>query len=295
MKIALVTAIAAFVLDDDLAPLQQAMIRAGIDAPILAWDDPSVSWSRFDVVLLRSPWDYAERLPEFLAWAERISAITTLLNPLDVIRRNTDKHYLADLAKVGVPIVPSRFAEPGDDADAALRSFLEAFPAAKEFVIKPAIGAGSRDAQRYGREQDAEAVRHIARLLDANRSVLMQPYLDSVDDAGETALIFFDGQFDHAIRKGPLLHKDKGPTEQLFATEQITARTPGEDELAVARAALAALPGDPLAYARVDLIRGADGSPVLLELELTEPSLFFPFSDGSADRFAASLIARLAR
>ena len=123
MKIALVTAIAAFALDDDLAPLQQAMTRAGIDAPILAWDDPSVSWSRFDVTLLRSPWDYAERLPEFLAWAERISAITTLLNPLDVIRRNTDKHYLADLAKAGVPIVPSRFAEPGDNADAAMREF----------------------------------------------------------------------------------------------------------------------------------------------------------------------------
>ena len=295
MKIALVTAIAAFALDDDLAPLQQAMTRAGIDAPILAWDDPSVSWSRFDVALLRSPWDYAERLPEFLAWAERISAITTLLNPLDVIRRNTDKHYLADLAKAGVPVVPSRFAEPGDNADAAMREFLHAFPNSTEFVVKPAIGAGSRDAQRYGREQDAAAMLHIARLLDANRSVLMQPYLDSVDDAGETALIFFDGQFDHAIRKGPLLHKDKSPTKKLFASEQITARTPGDDELAVAHAALAALPGDPLAYARVDLIRAADGSPVLLELELTEPSLFFPFSDGSADRFAASLVARLAR
>ena len=187
MKIALVTAIAAFALDDDLAPLQQAMIRAGIDAPILAWDDPSVSWSRFDVALLRSPWDYAERLPEFLAWAERISAITTLLNPLDVIRRNTDKHYLADLAKAGVPVVPSRFAEPGDNADAAMREFLHAFPNSAEFVVKPAIGAGSRDAQRYGREQDAAAMLHIARLLDVNRSVLMQPYLDSVDDAGETA------------------------------------------------------------------------------------------------------------
>jgi O-ureido-D-serine cyclo-ligase len=81
----------------------------------------------------------------------------------------------------------------------------------------------------------------------------------------------------------------------LFAPEIISARTPGADELAVAKAALAALPGGPLAYARVDLIRSADGSPVLLELELTEPSLFFPYSDGAADRFASTLAARLTR
>ena len=294
MKIALVTAIAAFALDEDLAPLQQALHRAGIDAPILAWDDTSISWARFDAVLLRSPWDYSERLPEFLAWAERTSKQTTLLNPLEVIRHNTDKHYLADLNKLGVPVVPSRFAEPGEDAPAALRHFLESYPDAAEFVVKPAIGAGSRDAQRYGREQSVDATKHVARLLDAGRSVLLQPYLNSVDEAGETALMFFDGVFSHAIRKGPLLQRDEGPTRALFAPEKISARTPGADELAVAKAALAALPGGPLAYARVDLIRAADGSPVLLELELTEPSLFFPYGDGSADRFATTLAARLA-
>jgi O-ureido-D-serine cyclo-ligase len=295
MKIALVTAIAAFALDEDLAPLQQALNRAGIEAPILAWDDLTVSWARFDSALLRSPWDYSERLPEFLDWAERTSQQTTLLNPIEIVRHNTDKHYLADLAKAGVPVVPSRFAEPGEDALAALRHFLESYPDAAEFVVKPAIGAGSRDAQRYGREQGVDAAKHVARLLDAGRSVLLQPYLASVDDAGETALMFFDGVFSHAIRKGPLLQRDEGPTRALFAPEKISARTPGADELAVAKAALAALPGGPLAYARVDLIRAADGSPVLLELELTEPSLFFPYGDGSADRFASTIKARLAR
>ena len=295
MKIALVTAIAAFALDEDLAPLQQALNRAGIEAPILAWDDMTVSWSRFDSVLLRSAWDYSERLPEFLAWAERTSQQTTLLNPIEIVRHNTDKHYLAELAKAGVPVVPSRFAEPGEDAPAALRHFLESYPDAAEFVVKPAIGAGSRDAQRYGREQGVDAAKHVARLLDAGRSVLLQPYLASVDEAGETALMFFDGQFSHAIRKGPLLQRDEGPTRALFAPEKISARAPGADELAVAKAALAALPGGPLAYARVDLIRAADGSPVLLELELTEPSLFFPYSEGSADRFASTLAARLTR
>ena len=294
MKIALVTAIAAFSLDDDLMPLQQALEKAGVQAPIVAWDDPTVSWSRFDAALLRSPWDYAERLPEFLGWAEKTSKQTRLLNPLEVIRRNTDKHYLADLAKLGLSVVPSEFAEPGDSAAGALADFLKKFPDAAEFVVKPAIGAGSRDAQRYGREQAVEAAEHVKRLLDGNRSVLMQPYLASVDVAGETALMFFDGVFSHAIRKGALLQKDEGPTRALFAPEKITARTPGADELALAKAVLAALPGGPLAYARVDLIRAADGSPCLLELELTEPSLFFPFDKGAADRFAGSLKKRLA-
>lgn len=292
MKIALVTAIAAFALDQDLAPLQQALQRAGIEAPIVAWDDSTVSWSRFDAVLLRSPWDYTERLAEFLAWAERVSSQSTLLNPLEVIRRNTDKHYLADLAALGIGVVPSEFAEPGENAAAALAAFLEKYSTA-EFVVKPAVGAGSRDAQRYSRAQAAAATAHAARLLGEGRSVLMQPYLASVDEAGETALMFFDGEFSHAIRKGPLLQRDEGPTRALFAPEKISAREPGADEIALARATLAALPGGPLAYARVDLIRAADGSPRLLELELTEPSLFFPYAEGSAERFVAALGRRL--
>ncbi|MFT3807121.1 ATP-grasp domain-containing protein [Arenimonas sp.] len=299
MKIALVTAIAAFALDEDLAPLQQALQANGIEAPILAWDDTSVSWARFDAAVLRSPWDYAERLPEFLAWAERIGEKTKLLNPLPVIRHNTDKHYLDELRRANVPVVPSRFAEPGEDAAKAVRNFLADFPDAAEFVAKPAIGAGSRDAQRYSRAQQAAAEKHVARLLSEDRSVLLQPYLPAVDEAGETALMFFDGQFSHAIRKGPLLRRDEGPTELLFAPEEITARKPGKDELQVAKAALAALPKlfgnkGPLAYARVDLIRDQSGAPVLLELELTEPSLFFLHDAKAADKFAKSLKKRLA-
>ena len=140
---------------------------------------------------------------------------------------------------------------------------------------------------------------HVARLLDAGRSVLLQPYLASVDTAGETALMFFAGQFSHAIRKGPLLQRDEGPTEKLFAPEKITARTPGADERDLAERIVAALPrlfklDGPLAYARIDLIRDGDGTPCLLELELTEPSLFFLYDDTAADRFVASLLTSAA-
>lgn len=282
MNIALVTAIAAFALDEDLAPLSEAIGRQGAQASIVAWDDPTVSWARFDIVVLRSPWDYTQRPQEFLAWCARIGGQTRLLNPIGVVRWNTDKHYLADLDRAGVPVVESVFLEPGAAADA--------YPDYAEFVVKPAIGAGSRDTQRYIRDERTAATAHAQRLLDENRSVLVQPYLHEVDSAGETALVFFNGVFSHAIRKGPLLARGEGPTRALFAAEHITAREPSAAEFDVAHRTLAAIPYGTLTYARIDLLPSADG-PKLLELELTEPSLFFESAAGSADRFAAALLS----
>ena len=293
--IALVSVAAARPLDEDLAPLHEALRAAGADVAIVDWDDAAVDWARFDLALLRSTWDYAERLPEFLAWAVRVAACTRLCNPLDVLRWNTDKHYLAELERTGVAIVPSTFVEPGADAATALDEFLARTDAA-EFVVKPSVGAGSRDAQRHARERRDAAVAHVARLLDARRSVLLQPYLARVDEHGETALIHVDGAYSHAIRKGPLLRRGDGPTDALFAAEDIRARTPDPAERALAAAVLAAIPFEaPLLYARVDLIHDTDGSPRLLELELAEPSLFFAHAAGSAARFAAAVIARARR
>lgn len=292
-RIALVTARAARDLDEDLPPLEHALREAGAEVAVADWDDPEVDWPRFDLALLRSTWDYSQRLPEFLGWAQRISHRTRLLNPFDVVRWNTDKHYLGELARVGVPVVPSAFVEPGDDAEAALAAFLEAHPEADDFVVKPSVGAGSRDAQRHAPEERAAAIAHVRRLLDAHRSALLQPYLPSVDSHGETALLFFDGEFSHAIRKGPLLQRNAEATRALFAAEHIMPRQPSDDEIDVARRALAAMPfAQPLLYARVDLIRADDGSPRLLELELTEPSVFLVHADGAAARFAADILRR---
>ncbi len=291
IAVALVTASAARDQDDDLAPLQAALNAAGnIQLSTVDWDDGTVDWAKFDLTVLRSTWDYTQRLPEFLAWARRADAVTTLLNPLTVIDWNVDKHYLAELAKAGVPVVPSVFIEPGDDADVAIEHFLVAH-AAEEFVVKPAIGAGSRDAQRYARADREQALAHAQRLLADGRSVLLQPYLDRVDEHGETALVFFEGRFSHAIRKGPLLRRGEGPTRALFAAEHITPSTPSAEEIRLAERTLAAIPfAQPLLYARVDLIHQADGAPRVLELELTEPSLFFAHATGSAERFAAAIL-----
>jgi glutathione synthase/RimK-type ligase-like ATP-grasp enzyme len=284
MRIALATAIAAFALDDDLAPLTAACERAGASAEVLAWDDPTVSWRRFDAVLLRSTWDYVERLPAFLAWCERVAAQTRLFNPLDVVRWNIDKHYLAELAAAGVPVVPSRFLEPGDKADD--------FDDHAEFVVKPAIGAGSRDARRYLRAQRRKALTHVRRLLKAGRSVMVQPYIDGVDQRGETALVMIDGHDSHAIRKSALLAPDAEPTNHLFAPESIRPRVASEAEYRLGAQVIAALPFARPLYARVDLLPGPNG-PLLLELELVEPSLFFHAGKDAADRLVSALAQRL--
>lgn len=290
--VALVTARAARGLDEDMPPLTAALAAAGAQAQIADWDDPQVDWARFDLVVPRSAWDYAERLPEFLAWAERVDRLSILVNPLPVVRWNTDKHYLGELARAGAPVVPTWYVEPGEDAGRTLDELLGA-EACRELVVKPAVGAGARDARRHPRAARGEILAHVAPLLAAGRSVMLQPYLESVDTCGESALMYIDGGFSHAIRKGALLPSGAPSTAGLFAPEEIVARTPRADELAAADRILAAAPFARLLYARVDLLRDATGAPRLLELELTEPSFFLAHAPGSAVRFAAALLASL--
>jgi hypothetical protein len=295
-RIAFATAIVSAALDDDMPPLLAACDRAGLVAEVRAWDDATVSWARYDAVVLRSPWDYFERLPAFLAWCARVDRDSRLMNPLPVLRWNTDKHYLVDLQAAGVPVVPTRFVEPDAEPLPALDAFFAAFPDAAEVVVKPVVSAGSRDTQRYRREQTFAAANHLGALLDAGRSAMLQPYLDAVDTRGETALLYFDGSFSHAIRKAALLRPDEAAVDHTGLPDAIAAREPGADELQVGEAVLAALRErhtGPLLYARVDLIRDAADAPRLLELELTEPSLFFDQAPGAADRFVAALMRHL--
>jgi glutathione synthase/RimK-type ligase-like ATP-grasp enzyme len=286
-RIALVTAQDARALDADLLPLANALHHAGVEVHIEAWD-AAVDWAQFDLLLLRSTWDYISRLGEFLSWAERAARVAPLVNSLQTIRWNSDKHYLGALAAAGVAVVPTTFLEPGEDVSQALQRFLARDDCA-ELVIKPAIGSGSRDAQRHGREAGAAAVSQATRLLAAGRSVLLQPYLSRVDDEGEAALIYFGGQFSHSIRKAALLRPGAAPITGLFAAENISARAATADELDLARAALGAVPFAAPLYARVDVIRGPAGEAQLLELELIEPSLFFAQAPQAAARFAASI------
>lgn len=290
-RVALVTCSRLVDLDSDDRLVLDPLATRGIAAEAAVWDNPDVDWSTYDLVVLRSPWDYALRRDEFVAWA---ATVPTLVNPADVVRWNTDKRYLGELSAAGVPTVPTSWVEPGATWSP---------PAASgEYVIKPAVSAGSQDTGRYDLSDPEHrdlAEAHVRRLSAAGRTTMIQPYLSAVDTDGETALLFLTGPdglaFSHAIRKGPMLTgPDLGPDE-LYKAEEISARTAQADQLAVAERTLAAVPGGTrqLLYARVDLIPGPDGDPVLVELELTEPSLFLGYADGAPDRLATAIATHL--
>lgn len=247
----------------------------------VVWDDPAADWSSYDLVVIRSTWDYTPRRDQYLAWCDRVGA-ARLHNPPAVIRWNTDKRYLADLDAAGLPVVPTTFLEPGSPL------VLTDGPC----VVKPTVSAGSRDTARH--DHARAAAEHARELLDAGRVVMVQPYLAEVEEAGETALLFFDGAYDHAIRKGPMLVDGRAEVSGLFAAENIAAREPSAAERDVAERVAAYVAerfGGPLLYARVDLLP-TPGGPVLLELELTEPSLFFAHSEGSPARYADAIRRR---
>jgi glutathione synthase/RimK-type ligase-like ATP-grasp enzyme len=282
-RVALVTCADLPGLDEDDRALLPALAARGIAAEAVAWDAPGADWSGYDLAVVRNTWDYAKRRAEFVAWAR---AVPRLANPAPVIEWNTDKRYLRELAATGIPVVPTVWVEPGDDW---------APQGAGEIVIKPAVSAGSIDTGRYDQATQAGlAAAHVRRLQDAGRVVMIQPYLAAVDTTGETALLYFDGVFSHAIRKGAILTGPYVEGDALYQNEQISPRTPSGAELALGARVLRALPvpaGD-LLYTRVDLLPSPDG-PVVIEVELAEPSLFFSHADGSADRFAAAVAARL--
>lgn len=270
-------------LDEDDRLIAPALAGLGIDAEPVVWDDPDAEWDAYDLVVVRNPWDYTLRRDEFVAWARRVPR---LVNPAAVLEWNTDKRYLAELAAAGVPVIHTDFYAPGECprlGDSGM------------WVIKPTVSAGSADTDRYdlfSPQRRALAGAHVARLHAAGRTAMAQPYLSAVDTHGETGLLFFNGVFSHAIRKGPMLTGRVSDETGLFVTEEITSREPTAAELEVAGKVLAAAPGD-LLYARVDLIPGEDGEPTLLELELTEPSMFLRHGEGAAARFAEAVAARL--
>jgi hypothetical protein len=277
-RVALATCAAFPRLIEDEPLLLEALCARSIDAQPAVWDDPAVDWTSFDLVVIRSTWDYSSRRDQFVAWAREVPR---LLNPADVVAWNTDKRYLGELEHG----VPTRFLGPGDKFN----------PPEGEYVVKPTVSAGSRHTARYGPGDDAAASAHVEMIMNEGRAVMVQPYLGDVDHRGETALIYFGGVFSHAIRKGQLLHRGAAPAEGIFLEENISARVPERDEHEIAEATLAALPWSwrELLYARVDLIRAVDGTPRVVELELTEPSLFLSFADGAVQRLTDEIVRRL--
>ncbi len=282
--IALVTCREALGLDTDMPLLVAALERAEVESVVVPWDEDE-DWSQFSLVVVRSAWDYHRRYEEFMSWVLRVSPITSLANSAEVISWNTDKRYLAELAAQGLPTVPTTFLAPGEEMDPS--SIVELL-ARGDVVIKPTISAGSNDTERHS--DPDRLVAHVRALHASGRSVMVQPYLSAVETASETDLVYIDGDFSHAFAKGPMLRDPKTMAEGLYAEERIDARVPSGAERALGDRVMALVSsrfGRPL-YTRVDLLPSSDG-PVIIEVEMTEPSLYVHLSTDAADRLADAI------
>jgi hypothetical protein len=287
-RVAIATCAEVPALDDEGRLLLDALRALEIDAEPAIWSErPDAGWEAYDLVVVRSTWDYTFMPARFLEWTQQIGP--RLLNPPDVVAWNADKRYLFDLARAGIATIPTEHVAPG-------APFM---PPPGRFVAKPAVAAGSRGAAVFDEERHAAARAHVAALHADGHDVLLQPYLDAVDgDEAETALVFLDGELSHAMRKGPLLALDVPPPDGLFRAEQMSpVDAPAADAVALAERVHADVVerfGRPL-YARVDVLRDAAGAPAVLELELVEPSLFLGYAPGSAQALARAIAARLPR
>lgn len=280
MRVALATCRQLPEPDPDADLLLEELRARDLDATFAGWDDPAVDWSRFELCVLRSTWNYHRHPAAFLQWIERVSRVCALANAAPVVRWNSHKRYLADLERAGVPVAPTVWLPRGTRGDLAA---LAAARGWDEVVVKPSVSAGSFETMRVGRGELARGDEHLRDLL-AERDAMVQRYLPSVEGHGERALVYIAGAFTHAVRKSPRFGDDAESVSQALPI--------AADELAFAQRVLAAIPiKDPLLYGRVDVVRGEDGRLCLMELELIEPSLFLQQSSIALARFADAIAA----
>lgn len=270
--------------DDGL--LIDALAERGLTSQRVDWADPDVDWSAFRCVVFRTTWDYFERFAEFSTWLDRVSKLTRLCNPLPTVRWNLDKHYLADLGRQGIPVVPSRFFERGTTP--VLSDVLEE-AGWDETVIKPCVSGAARHTYRMNRHTASELQPLVSNLLQAE-SMMVQPFQDNIMLNGEDTLMVFAGQYSHAVRKvakpGDFrVQDDHGGT--------VHPLRPTAEQVELAERAFAACNPLPL-YGRVDMVKDNDGRLAIMELELIEPELWLRFHPPAAELFAEGIAGMLA-
>jgi hypothetical protein len=277
---------------DDDARLSDALRERDAEVEIRSWDDPNADWEAHDLVVIRSTWDYQDRRDEFVAWADRVG--DRLHNAPALVRWNSDKRYMGDLAAAGLPVVETRYVEPGDPAPE-----LEG-----EIVVKPNVSAGGRDTGRFGPGTHATALQLIETIHASGRTAMVQGYEPSVDTTGETAILCIDGEPAHALLKRAVLRPDEvapvrddelGAAEIMYDADLVTKGRASPAQLEHARAVVAHVAERfdylPL-YARVDSVLRADGAPVLMELEAIEPNFYLNQVPATATVAADAILAR---
>lgn len=271
-EVALVTCADERYQEPEVHVAADALRAAGVSADVVSWDEDR-DWGAYELVVVRTPWDYFDRVTQFLDWAARVERETSLVNPADVLRWNSHKGYLAEFTAKSVPTVPTRLV-PGPSTDVADQ--IREVPW-EEIVVKPAVDGGARHAWRGLR--DDPSLSRVAERLTEHGDVVVQPFVPAIVD-GERSLVFLGGRFSHAVRKVP---KAGDYRSQRHLGGREVDHEPDSAELQVALAAMAAAPGR-LTYARVDLVDW-EGAPVLIELEVIEPDLFLRDVPERVDRF----------
>lgn len=298
MRVAFVTAEGQDISDEDVdRPFhRRSFEQAGVELEYRFWTDPAVDWASYDLVVIRSPWDYPRRPAEFLGWLDRVADLATVQNPAALVRWNLDKRYLFDLEARGVPVVRTVVAEDLEAVATAVRG-----SGAAEVVIKPVVSAGSRLTGWFDRD-DPAALELARAILTEGGRVIVEPFVSSVATKGEVSVVTFDAVVSHGLRKGPILERGGGLIGGVYR-EEISHHEPSAAELEVAQRALDAATGiavergwlpegtAPL-YGRFDMVELDDGSTALIEAELFEPSLFLSLSADSPDRFTEACIRR---
>ena len=271
-EVALVTCADERYQEPEVHVAADALRAAGVSTDVVSWDEDR-DWGVYGLVVVRTPWDYFDRVNDFLDWAARVERESVLVNPADVLRWNSHKGYLAEFTAKSVPTVPTRLV-PGPSTDVADQ--IREVPW-EEIVVKPAIDGGARHAWRGLR--DDPSLSRVAERLTEHGDVVVQPFVPAIVD-GERSLVFLGGRFSHAVRKVP---KAGDYRSQRHLGGREVDHQPDSAELQVALAAMAAAPGR-LTYARVDLVDW-EGAPVLIELEVIEPDLFLRDVPERVDRF----------
>jgi len=268
------------ILHDDRL-LQDALSAIGLTSVRIDWADPDVDWSRFRCAVFRTTWDYYERVSEFTNWLDRIEKQTRLCNDISLIRWNLDKHYLTDLATKEIPVVNSRFIESGSSI--TLHQLLDE-TGWEEAVLKPSVSGGAYHTFRVNRG-NADMLQPTVHPLIADKSFLMQPFMDEIQLTGEDTLMIIDGRYTHAVRKVATagdfrVQDDHGGT--------VHAYEPTHQQIDLAERAMVACPSPP-AYGRVDMVRDQNGDWVVMELEIIEPELWLRHHPPAASYFAQAI------
>ena len=280
MSIAFVSAQTMSRTDPETHLLVEEIERLGGSSEVIPWD-AAVNWAEYSLVVIRSPWDYHERIDEFRHWAAQVAQVTRLLNPWSVIDWNSHKSYLLDLHRAGVPVMPTQLIRQGS----ALETLEEHDGL---MIIKPAVGIGASGIAR-GHAADESFRDHLSQLLLIS-DVLAQPYNPSIEEQGEVSLIFVAGEYSHAVRKIPATGDFR---VQKKHGGSVVDHEPTSAERSVAKQTLSTLEHD-VAYARVDLVDWS-GSPAVMELELIEPELFLGRCPSAVKKFSRFLLQMIER